>query len=165
MGAREDAEINELLADFRSQMQDIVKMQQQRVKLTGTATTKDKQISVTVNANGIVIETKFGSHIDEYSYDDIAKAVTRLAQQAADDVTTKTAELVEPLRAERDRLPKLHEVIPGLPDFQSEIPTEPEVLLSPPNSPDRADDDMVFTDVVDYQERDETGKGVTDSVW
>ncbi|MGW0250979.1 YbaB/EbfC family nucleoid-associated protein [Nocardia goodfellowii] len=165
MGAREDAEISGLLSDLRSQMQDIVKMQQRRVKLTGTATTKDRQISVTVNANGVVIETKFGSGIDEYSYDDIAKTITRLAQQAADDVTAKTAELVEPLRAERDRLPKLHEVIPGLPDFQSEIPLEPPVPVSPPGSRDRDDEEMVFTDVVDYQERDNTGKGVTDSVW
>ncbi|MEV6273928.1 YbaB/EbfC family nucleoid-associated protein [Nocardia sp. NPDC051832] len=165
MGAREDAEIHGLLADFRSQMQDIVKMQQQRVKLMGTASTKDKQITVTVNANGVVIDTKFGSGIGDYSYDDIAKAITRLAQQAAEDVTGKTQQLVEPLRAQRERLPKLHEVIPGLPDFQSEIPTEPPVLVSPPGSRDRDEEEMVFTDVVDYQVSDDTGKGVTDSVW
>ncbi|MEU8896842.1 YbaB/EbfC family DNA-binding protein [Nocardia sp. NPDC048505] len=162
---KRDAEIEGFLSDFRTRMSDIAAMQRERVKLMATATTKDRQISVTVNANGLVIETKFGSGIDEYSYDDIAKAITRLAQQAAEDVFNKSNEVMAPLQAERARLPKLHEVIPGMPDIENEIPTVPPTSLAPPGSAERAEDELVFTDVEAYDDGGESGKGVTDSVW
>ncbi|WP_194817353.1 YbaB/EbfC family nucleoid-associated protein [Nocardia sp. XZ_19_385] len=163
--SRRDAELSGMLEEFRARMRDIAEMQQQRVKLVATATTKDRQISVTVNANGVVIETKFGSGIDEYSYDDIAKAITRLAQQAAEDVFGQSQEVMAPLAAERARLPKLSDVIPGMPDVQSEIPLAPPVSVAPPGSAERAEDELVFTDVEIRNDGAESGKGVTDSVW
>ncbi|MEV0762958.1 YbaB/EbfC family nucleoid-associated protein [Nocardia sp. NPDC050435] len=162
--ARRDTEISGVMEEFRTRIREIAEMQQQRVKLTATATTKDRQISVTVNANGVVIQTKFGSGIDEYSYDDIAKAITRLAQQAAEDVFGQSKEVMAPLAEERARLPKLSDVIPGMPDFQSEIPMEPPVSVAPPGAAER-EDELVFTDVERLEEKPETGKGVTDSVW
>ncbi|MEV6391581.1 YbaB/EbfC family nucleoid-associated protein [Nocardia xishanensis] len=163
--ARRDAEIAGVMEEFRSRIREIAEMQQQRVKLTATASTRDRQISVTVNANGVVIQTKFGSGIDEYSYEDIAKSITRLAQQAAEDVFDQSKRVMAPLAEERARLPKLSDVIPGMPDFQSEIPTEPPVSVAPPGDAERADAELVFTDVETLEVKPETGKGVTDSVW
>ncbi|MFC9892445.1 YbaB/EbfC family nucleoid-associated protein [Nocardia sp. NPDC127579] len=163
--ARRDAEIAGVMEEFRSRIREIADMQKQRVKLTATASTRDRQISVTVNANGVVIQTKFGSGIDEYSYEDIAKAITRLTQQAAEDVFGQSQQVMAPLAEERARLPKLSDVIPGMPDLQSEIPLEPEVSVAPPGDAEREDTELVFTDVENLDDKPETGKGVTDSVW
>lgn len=162
---RRDAEIADVMDEFRSRMREIAEMQRQRVKLTATASTRDRQISVTVNANGVVIQTKFGSGIDEYSFEDIAKSITRLAQQAAEDVFDQSKKVMEPLAEERARLPKLSDVIPGMPDVQSEIPMEPPVSVAPPGTAEREDAELVFTDVESLADEPETGKGVTDSVW
>ncbi|MCP2317554.1 YbaB/EbfC DNA-binding family protein [Nocardia amikacinitolerans] len=161
---RMEGEIAGLLEDFRGRMRDIAEAQRERVKLTATATTRDKTVSVTVNANGVVIETRFSDRVDELSYDQIAKAVTRMAQQAADEVFAKSKALAAPLFDERARLPKLSDVIPGMPDIEAEIPMEPPVSLSPPGSSERAESDevMTFTDVESYDHGG--GRGPTESV-
>ncbi|WP_431953506.1 YbaB/EbfC family nucleoid-associated protein [Nocardia lijiangensis] len=155
---RMEGEIAGLLDDFRSRMRGIAEAQRERVKLTATATTRDKVVSVTVNANGVVIETRFSDRADELSYDQLAKAVTRMAQQAADEVFAKSKALAAPLLDERARLPKLSDVIEGMPDIETEIPLEPPVSLAPPGSPERDRDDeaMTFTDVETY---DHGGRG------
>ncbi|MEV4124615.1 YbaB/EbfC family nucleoid-associated protein [Nocardia sp. NPDC049707] len=167
MVGRAEGEISGLLDDFRKRMQDIAAAQRQRVKLTATATTRDKLVSVTVNANGVVIETRFADRIDELSYADIAKAVTKMAQQAADEVFRKSKELAAPLLEERARLPKLSDVIEGMPDVEREIPLEPPVSVAPPGSPERDEDEaMTFDDVESLDHaRADPGKGVTGQAW
>ncbi|MFC9892451.1 YbaB/EbfC family nucleoid-associated protein [Nocardia sp. NPDC127579] len=164
-----DGEVAGLLDEFRGRMRNIAEAQQKRVKLTATATTRDRAISVTVNANGVIIETKFSERVDELSYDQIAKTVTQLAQQAAAEVAAKTKELAAPLFADRDRQPKLSDVIEGMPDIEAEIPLEPPVSLAPPGSSERADEEpaMVFTDVEDYAhgDRRDAGGSVTSLSW
>ncbi|WP_431964072.1 YbaB/EbfC family nucleoid-associated protein [Nocardia sp. bgisy134] len=165
---RMEGDITGLLEDFRSRMRDIAEAQRERVKLIATATTRDKSVSVTVNANGVVIETRFSDRVGELSYDQIAKAVTQMAQQAADEVFRKSKALAEPLRDERARMPKLSDVVEGMPDIETEIPLEPPVSLAPPGSPERAEDEaMTFTDVESY---DHGGRGnpkesVTGQAW
>lgn len=154
-----------LLEEFRDHMRDIARAQRERVELTATATTRDKTVSVTVNADGVVIETRFSNRIDELSHEQIAKAVTRVAQQAADMVFAKSKALTAPLLDERARLPRLSDLIEGMPGIETEIPLEPPVSLAPPGSPERADSDevMMFTDVEGYIHGSE-GRGATESV-
>lgn len=169
-----DGDAESIIDAFQDQMRAIAKVQQERVALTASATSRDKTVTVTVNANGVVIETKFFSGIDQLSYERIARTVTETAQQAADEVARKNSELTAPLAENRARLPKLSEVIDGMPDFDTEIPTEPPVSTAPPDAPERtadpedAADEMVFTDVEEYDHNGESGRralGVTDSSW
>ncbi|MEV0033988.1 YbaB/EbfC family nucleoid-associated protein [Nocardia sp. NPDC050793] len=165
---RMEGEIAGLMEDFRSRMRDIAQVQRERVKLTATATTRDRAVSVTVNANGVVIETKFSDRVEEMSYDQIAKAVTRLAQQAAEEVFATSKTLVAPLLDERSRLPKLSDMIEGLPDLETEIPLEPPVSLAPPRSSERSDDEaLTFTDVESYHHdgRGNSRESVTGQAW
>jgi len=168
-----DGDAESIIDAFREQMRAIANVQQERVGLTASATSRDKTVSVTVNANGLVIETKFFSGIEQLGYERIARTVTETAQQAADEVARKSAELTAPLAENRARLPKLSEVIDGMPDFEAEIPTEPPVSTAAPGSLERAadesgeSDEMVFTDVEEYDHTN-TGRpapGVTDSGW
>lgn len=118
-------DLESMLRDFRGQMQGIASIQQERARLMGRATVRGKRVTVVVNADGTVIETKFGPGAEELSYDELAEAVTEAAQRAAADAAAKSNALMMPLHDERARLPKLHDVIPDLPNPIGETPQPP----------------------------------------
>ncbi|WP_280266761.1 YbaB/EbfC family nucleoid-associated protein [Nocardia wallacei] len=161
-------ELAELLTAFDDQVQTIADIHERRARLTATGTARRKKIMVTVNADGVVIETRFASDIGDLDYPEIARGVTEAAQQAAAEMTRKTSELMQPLQAQRARLPKLSDLIEGLPDLTQRMPVAPPVSTAPPDSPERrsgtADSDMQFTDV-DEIDFDSGSKGITDSGW
>ncbi|MEU0503989.1 YbaB/EbfC family nucleoid-associated protein [Nocardia sp. NPDC005998] len=164
------AEMAAVLDEVQQQFRAIAKVQQQRAELTASATVR-KRITVTVNADGTIIETKFASDIDELSYSEIAKAVTEAAQQATAEVMRKAQELMTPLHDRRARLPKLSDLIEGMPDLSAEMPKAPTVSLAPPNAEERrafaADDraPMEFSNVEFVSRQPGADRGVTDSSW
>lgn len=162
------------LADMQTHIQAIAEAQNKRVKLTGKGSVHKGRVQVTVNANGVIIETKLSKDVSDLSYGDIAKAITQAAQQAAQDVQTQTAELLAPVKQAQAKLPKMSELIEGLPDLESQIPTEPEVSLAPPDDPERLvfDTDenhspMKFSGVeaYDHEANTQRDSGVSDSPW
>ncbi|MFI9503545.1 YbaB/EbfC family nucleoid-associated protein [Nocardia sp. NPDC052566] len=90
----------------------------QRAALTATAAAYDGRITITVNANGIPIDARFSEEIDELSYEEIAAAIPATAQAAAAEVARRSEELMRPLLAHRQGLPRLSDLIPGAPDFE-----------------------------------------------
>ncbi|WP_433727827.1 YbaB/EbfC family nucleoid-associated protein [Nocardia sp. CA-129566] len=163
------AEMAAVLDEVQQQFRAIAKVQQRRSELTASATVR-KRITVTVNADGTIIETKFASDIDELSYTEIAKAVTEAAQQATAEVMRKAQELMMPLHDRRARLPKLSDLIEGMPDLSAEMPKAPKASLAPPNADERraADDDSVpmeFSNVEVVSRQPGADRGVTDSSW
>ncbi|MEV0433789.1 YbaB/EbfC family nucleoid-associated protein [Nocardia sp. NPDC050413] len=128
------AQMEDILETVQQQLRAIGQVQQDRAKLVASATIR-KRVTVTVNADYKVIETKFTPDIDDLTYTEIAKAVTEAAQQAAAEVARKTRELMAPVQTERARLPKLTELVEGIGDFT--IPQPVEASLEPPNSPER----------------------------
>ncbi|GAB4583174.1 YbaB/EbfC family nucleoid-associated protein [Nocardia sp. IFM 10818] len=135
---RAKADLNDILDGFAQQMRTITKLQQDRAALTATATVR-KRVTVTVNAEGTVIETKFSSDIEDLDYEEIAKAITEAAQQAAAEVARRAQEIMAPVSQGVRRLPKLADLIPGMPDLSKEltVPAPPVVSTAPPNSPER----------------------------
>ncbi|MEU7631998.1 YbaB/EbfC family nucleoid-associated protein [Nocardia sp. NPDC049220] len=153
----DESDMPSILEAFQEQMRIIAEAQRKRTKLTGTATSRDKTVTVTVNANGVVIKTKFHPNIKYLSIEQLASTVTKVAQDAAAVVTRKNEELVAPIADRRARLPKLSELVDGMPDFAGEIPLEPPVPLAPSTSPEPAEiaDEAAtqFTDVEAYDHR------------
>ncbi|MFI6870206.1 YbaB/EbfC family nucleoid-associated protein [Nocardia sp. NPDC050406] len=133
------AGLSDILDGLAQQLQDITRLQRERAALTASATTAGKRVTVTVNADGTVIETRFASDIADLDYMEIAKAVTEAAQRAAADVARRSRELMAPLEQNRRRLPKLADLVPGMPDLSKEmVPPEPPVVsTAPPNAPER----------------------------
>jgi len=170
-GEYDERDMGSVIDAFHDQLRAIAEAQQQRVRLTATATSRDKLVTVTVNANGIVIETRFASGIERLSYDEIAATVTRTAQQAAADVAEKTAALIAPIARRRERLPKLSEVIEGMPDFETDIPLEPPVSIAPPDASERGAAEqeaaMTFRDVeeIDHERTARPRPGVVYPSW
>ncbi|MGM7644073.1 YbaB/EbfC family nucleoid-associated protein [Nocardia sp. JW2] len=164
-----EAETASLLVTFSQQISAIAEAAQKRALLTGTGITNDKRVTVTMNADGAVIETKFSSDIDELTYDEIAKAVTTAAQRALADVGRQTEELMQPIADQRAAMPKLHELIDNLPDLDSQAPTLPAASMAPPNSPERVRAEEAaptFDNAEDHARwTAERRTGVTDSGW
>ncbi|WP_063038909.1 YbaB/EbfC family nucleoid-associated protein [Nocardia pseudovaccinii] len=131
------ARLAELMDSVRSGMESIARAQEEQARLTATASAAAGRVTVVVNANSVVIEVKFADNVDELSYAEIARAVTTAAQNAAAEVQRKTRELLSSLKRGQARMPKLSELVPGLPDVPDMVPTPPEVSTAPPESHDR----------------------------
>ncbi len=120
-----------VLEGLDDQLRGIAEIQLRRSRLTATASTCEQRIEVTVNADGLLIETTFADDISELTYDEIAAGMTAAVQQAADEVLRQGAALMEPLRERKLQLPKLSEIIEGAPDLGEMMPTEPPVPKRP----------------------------------
>ncbi|MFD4460654.1 YbaB/EbfC family nucleoid-associated protein [Nocardia sp. NPDC058480] len=128
------SDLHTVIDGVQEQFHTIARIQQERAEIIGTATVR-KRVTVTVNADNRVIETKFAADIDDLDYAEIAKAVTEAAQQAAAEVARKTAELTAPFQQQRARMPKLSDLIDGMPELR--IPAPVEASLAPPKARDR----------------------------
>lgn len=167
----EKALLADLMASVQAGMAEIERAQREQAEFTATAFAAGKRVCVVVNANGVVVETKFGPGIEDLTYPEIARAFTAAAQNAATQVRRKTEEMIESLRRDQARLPRLSEFIPGMPDVQDMMPVPPEVSTEPPGArtedvePD--DGSMEFTDVVPWNHGAEstTKSGVAESGW
>ncbi len=159
------AELVGILGEAKEQLRVIAEIQRDRAELTGTASARKNRVTVSVNADGAVIETKFGAGIEDLSYSEIARAVTEAAQQASKDLADKHRVLMAPLRERRAKLPKLTDLIEGMPDVR--LPTAPEPSLAPPDSSQRTadygEDELRFEDAETYPVEPE--RRITDSSW
>ncbi|MRH92847.1 YbaB/EbfC family DNA-binding protein [Nocardia sp. SYP-A9097] len=112
------AEMQAVLAEVREQARLAAHLQQQRAQLTASATLYDC-VTVTVNADGTIIDTRFGPDIADYRYDEIARAVTAAAHAATAELGRRMQQLLRPFEERRSRLPKLSDVVEGLPDYRA----------------------------------------------
>ncbi|WP_216911431.1 YbaB/EbfC family nucleoid-associated protein [Nocardia sp. NBC_01377] len=130
------ADLAAILDEARDQMRAIAGIQRARAALVGTGSVRRNRVTVSVNADGTVIETKFGQGIEDLNHSEIAKAVTEAAQKAAKHLADQHTALMAPVQERRARLPKLSDLIEDMPDLR--VPEAPEPSLAPPNSADRA---------------------------
>jgi len=118
------------------QLANIAAIRRQQAALTATASVAAGMVQVSVNARGVVIETRIDhDYLDEYDIEDLGHDITDAAQRAAATVQRRASALMEPLMAHRAALPSLSEIISGatdLGDFESQVPT---VSTATPDSP------------------------------
>ncbi|RDI45013.1 YbaB/EbfC family nucleoid-associated protein [Nocardia mexicana] len=143
-----------MMEALSEQMLGIAKIQRDRSRLTASATACEKRITVTVNADGILVDTRFDDDIGELTYEEIAAAMTEAVQAAAQKANEECRRLMEPLRERKSRLPRLSDLIEDAPDLGSVVPVAPPASVAPPNSRERWDDeDTGFGDAVRYEGR------------
>ncbi|WP_067646782.1 YbaB/EbfC family nucleoid-associated protein [Nocardia harenae] len=162
------AELHAVIEQVGQQFRTIAQIQRDRADLTASATVR-KRVTVTVNADGMVIETKFAGTIADLEYSEIARAVTEAAQQAGAEVARKVQALMEPLNDQRARMPKLTDLIEGIPEFAANPPGPVPASTAPPSAPERAVREgaaaMEFDDVEVARPEGTRDRGVTDSGW
>ncbi|MBF6171417.1 YbaB/EbfC family nucleoid-associated protein [Nocardia blacklockiae] len=147
-----------VLDGVREQLHTIARLQRERTQLMASATVR-KRVTVTVNADGTVIETRLAPGYEELTSTELAKAFTDAAQQAAAEAARKSQELLMPLHDQRARLPKLTDLIEGMPDLSAEIPPPPAVSTAPPGAAER------LSEGESAPPAGKRGRGVTDSSW
>ncbi|MFE3956885.1 YbaB/EbfC family nucleoid-associated protein [Nocardia sp. NPDC059091] len=146
------ADLAGLLDEFQVQMHAIADINRKRTELMASGTGGYKRVTVTVNADGVVIETKFSEDILDLEPYEIAKAVTEAAQAATAEMARKNEDLMAPLRDSRARIPKLSDLIVGLPATEDMVPEPLPISTAPPGSPERLHPtnehlEMSFSDV------------------
>lgn len=109
--------------DLPEFMARVTEMDRQRRLLTATATERDKRIRVTVNAEGVLIDTWFADDISDLSYDEIAEAMVEAVRTAATEVTHRSRELMWPLLERDTEVPITSDFLPGA------VSGEPVTLL------------------------------------
>ncbi|WP_228809974.1 YbaB/EbfC family nucleoid-associated protein [Nocardia otitidiscaviarum] len=159
------AEMHSLLDEVQRQFADIARLQRERARLTASASARKGRVTVTVNADGAIVKTKFSADIDDLDYGEIADAVTEAAQQAFTEVSRRGQELMGPLRDRRARLPKLSDLIEGLPDVSEQIPVAPPVSMADPDVRQRrVEADPLSADESRGNDRPST-PGATETSW
>ncbi|WP_024802277.1 YbaB/EbfC family nucleoid-associated protein [Nocardia sp. BMG51109] len=159
MGSRGvDAEFATELEHFKQRLRTVADIQQRRNRLTAAASVRDGRVHVAVNADGVLIETRFAADIDELGYDEIAAAVTAAAQQAAAEVARLADELMAPLQEQRARFPDLSEFADDLPELPAQFPV-PRAPTTPPRAPDCGAGPPTRPERADGADRDGGGAG------
>lgn len=146
-------ELASMVDEFQVQMRVLVEYQQKRAQLIATGTALQRRVTVVVNADGVVIETRFDPDLG-LELHELAAAVTEAAQAAATELARKTAELTKPIQERRDRMPKLSDLIEEVPDFTEHVPEFIAASTAAPNAPERQrhnESGMVFTDVEELE--------------
>ncbi|MFI9506309.1 YbaB/EbfC family nucleoid-associated protein [Nocardia sp. NPDC052566] len=143
------SDLADLIDTVQAHVRSLASAHEQRAQLTASATACDKRIRVTVNADGVLIDTTFADDIADLTYDEIAAAMTEAAQSAAAKVKAEAEQLFQPLQKQRSRLPSLSEMVPGLPDLRDSSLQPRTAPTTPPGHPDRQRDNVTqFDDVV-----------------
>ncbi|WP_433670687.1 YbaB/EbfC family nucleoid-associated protein [Nocardia sp. CA-136227] len=144
------AELASMIDEFQQQMRVLGDMQQKRAQLMATGYALQKRVTVVVNADGTVIETRLDPDLEDLPLLELAKAITEAAQAAATELARKSSELLSPIQERRGRMPKMSDLIEGMPDLTERIPEPIPASTAPPNSPERQENNqplMTFTDV------------------
>ncbi|WP_278264901.1 YbaB/EbfC family nucleoid-associated protein [Nocardia sp. AG03] len=152
------AQLADILDGVQAQMRAIAQVQQERARIVATATVR-KRVTVSVNADFKVIETKFGADIGDLTYPEIARAVTEAAQQACAEITRRTAAMMSPLQDNHARLPKITDMVEDMPDLM--VPQPVEASMAPPHAPERQVD---APEAAQYEAPTRPGSA-TDSSW
>ncbi|MRH89503.1 YbaB/EbfC family DNA-binding protein [Nocardia sp. SYP-A9097] len=130
-------QLAELMELVQGGIASISRAQQERARLTATAHAAERRVTITVNADCIVIKTEFSDDIDDLEYSEIAAAVTAATQDAAAKVQEKAQKILDTAQEEQSGIPTLSEFFPAMPDIRSMMPTPPTVSTAPPGSVDR----------------------------
>jgi DNA-binding protein YbaB len=112
-----------VLALVQEQMRDLSVMQQQRAVLTAKATAADGTVEVTVDAERMVTKTVVDeSYLDDFEFADLGGHITNAAQQAAQEIDRRSADLLAPLTERRKEISSFSELV-DVPDFQDVMST------------------------------------------
>ncbi|MBF6171411.1 YbaB/EbfC family nucleoid-associated protein [Nocardia blacklockiae] len=164
-------EYPDLMEDIQDTLQTIARLQQERIALQGKGSVRRGRVTAIVNADSVLVDLKFGRDVEELEYADLARAVVEAVQEASADVARKTQQLMAPLDEQRARLPKLSDMVPGMPDLRQQVPPPERAPVTKPGAKEifgDADDTgrrLTFDNVEVVEKRDSRDTGITDSGW
>ncbi|MBF6327547.1 YbaB/EbfC family DNA-binding protein [Nocardia transvalensis] len=124
---RVKADMAEIMDELRWHLREMARIRVERDGIVGRASVRRNRVTVLANAEGRVLETKFGPDVWELSPQEVARAFTEAAQLAAADALRQVRELLAPIEARRASRPKLSDLIEGMPELGEMPPIAPMV--------------------------------------
>lgn len=142
--ARNDAmrdQVNGMLADLQRRTATLKEAQQRAAGVSGTATSRDGAVTVSVNAAGVVTDVRLAPNtFDRTTPEKLARTITELARGAAGDARAQTESIFAPLQ---EGVPDLPDILPGAPSLQDLRPPPVQETSRSRRGPD---DDEDFAD-------------------
>ncbi|WP_433592833.1 YbaB/EbfC family nucleoid-associated protein [Nocardia sp. CA-145437] len=162
-------QLSDLMELLQGGIASMARAQEERARLTATAHAAERRVTITVNADCIVIKTDFSDDIDDLEYSEIAAAVTAATQEAAAKVQEKAQEILNRAQEDQSRIPTLSEFFPEMPDMKAMMPTLPTVSTAPPGSPERIapgpDPVVRFADVEEWDHDGSSRSSISAPEW
>ncbi|MED5814287.1 YbaB/EbfC family nucleoid-associated protein [Mycolicibacterium sp. 050232] len=117
-------ELIDALALVQEQFADLALVEEERAALSSSGTSADGTVTVTVDCDGVVIDTSVSeNYLDDHDLADLGQHITDAAQDAARDVEKKVTELLAPLAERREQMPSLSDIVEGAPDIADLLST------------------------------------------
>ncbi|MFE4455837.1 YbaB/EbfC family nucleoid-associated protein [Nocardia tengchongensis] len=162
-------QLTELMELVQGGIASVARAQQERARLTATAHAAGRRVTITVNADCIVIKTEFSDDIDDLEYSEIAAAVTTATQEAAAKVQEMAQKIMEQSQEEQSRIPALSEFFPEMPDIKAMMPPAPTVSTAAPGSPERTTPEpepaVRFTNVEEWDHDGSSRSSISAPEW
>ncbi|MET8876632.1 YbaB/EbfC family nucleoid-associated protein [Nocardia sp. NPDC004604] len=133
--------MDEQIEASRDALREMCEAWNKRAELVASASEKGGRVSVTVDALGTIVETRFSHDVGELTYGEIASAITRATQRAAAEVKQRSDALLAAATNGQAGGPMIDELSGVLPDFMSLLPSQPDVSLAPPSSSTAGDEE------------------------
>ncbi|MEV6139620.1 YbaB/EbfC family nucleoid-associated protein [Nocardia sp. NPDC051990] len=140
----------EVMEGMREQIDALKRAQEQRADMVVTGSAASGLVTVALNADGAILETRFAPGVADLTRRRLAEAVTAAIRDAQAEVARRNAELFEPVLGARLRQPKLADLMPDLPDIDRLLPKAPPVRTRMPVHGDS--EQWEFADAVTLRE-------------
>lgn len=162
--------VHGLVADLEAQQTQTATLNQRLAAVLESASSTGDLVTAWVNAHGILIQVKFHPEAVERAggLEGLGRYVTEATQKAAQQAKSRADEITEPLRAGFDKLPKLSDIFPGMPDPDEFIPTPVDPSLAPPDAEERVTGGAVFDSEEHYEDIEQSRpvrRGPFDQAW
>ncbi|MGJ0120360.1 YbaB/EbfC family nucleoid-associated protein [Williamsia sp. MIQD14] len=129
-------QITERMGELTSMMSKVSALQAEARASMGTADSRDRLISVTVNASGVPIEIELDSSVySEYSPSELSAELLSVAQDAAVDVQEKVGAITTRMQAAA-RIEHSDSIIPEIPGINDLLATQ-RPSVDPPTADSR----------------------------
>lgn len=157
---RDQAGVDALMGEFNSIMADIRSARERAVLVNATVRKLDDNIAVSVNAEGVVVDTVIDEDaLSRFPASRIAAAITEAAQEGAREVSEKRRAIWDPVNERSAQLPRASDIDPTIPDFAAIINEgRPEVPLNRPVESMVNDPDETY----EYVEEQQRGLSIRD---
>lgn len=116
-----DSEFAGAVTEFQNKMAQVAQVQDECAQLVATGWARRRAVRVTVNADGVAIDIKFGAGANELTHDELAAAVTEASQQAVRDVAAQVRKVVAPLTTDRVAAPGLADLLGAVDSLREQL--------------------------------------------
>lgn len=111
--------LSTMIDGFAEHLERVKQAQEQRSQIVVEAHSADDRVTVTVNADGALVDLRFSDDINDLDYDEIAAAVLTAAREAAATATGRVQTLIATLQERPAAIPTTVELIEDIPELRA----------------------------------------------